>query len=94
MSGDVTPLSAKATGIEKIAVNDYRAVHEGDVIVQIEHSYIRHIILLTRASSIGASRTLRSCAGSSFLVIIEGVFYRFDGPTHGSRGLFQRRSSV
>ena len=41
-AGDVTPLAAKVSGyVATVAVNDYQAVHKGDLIVEIDPSDYR-----------------------------------------------------
>ena len=54
--GDVTPLAAKVSGyISSVGVNDYQAVHKGDLIVEIEPSDYRAQLTYAEAS-LGAAQ--------------------------------------
>jgi membrane fusion protein (multidrug efflux system) len=54
--GDVTPLAAKVSGyISSVGVNDYQAVHKGDLIVEIEPSDYRAQLTFAEAS-LGAAQ--------------------------------------
>src|ERR1700693_6107784 len=54
--GDVTPLAAKVSGyISSVGVNDYQAVHKGDLIVEIE-PYDYRAQLTYAEASLGAAQ--------------------------------------
>ena len=63
MAGDVTPLSARVSGyITKVAVNDYQAVHKGDLIAIIDPSDYEAQLALARANLAAAQATLANLA--------------------------------
>src|SRR6202453_4072512 len=63
MAGDVTPLSARVSGyITKVAVNDYQAVHKGDLIAIIDPSDYEAQLALAQANLAATQATLADIA--------------------------------
>jgi membrane fusion protein (multidrug efflux system) len=63
IAGDVTPLSARVSGyITTVAVNDYQAVHKGDLIAVIDPSDYEAQRALAQANLAAAQATLANLA--------------------------------
>jgi membrane fusion protein (multidrug efflux system) len=63
VAGDVTPLSARVSGnITNVAVNDYQAVHKGDLIAIIDPSDYEAQLALAQANLAAAQATLANLA--------------------------------
>jgi membrane fusion protein, multidrug efflux system len=63
IAGDVTPLSARVSGnITSVAVNDYQAVHKGDLIAIIDPSDYQAQLALAQANLAAAQATLANLA--------------------------------
>ncbi len=59
IAGDVTPLSARVSGyIASVAVNDYQAVHKGDLIAVIDPADYEAQLALAQANLAAAQATL------------------------------------
>ena len=63
VAGDVTPLSARVSGnITSVAVNDYQAVHKGDLIAIIDPSDYEAQLALAQANLAAAQAALANLA--------------------------------
>ena len=63
VAGDVTPLSARVSGnITSVAVNDYQAVHKGDLIAIIDPSDYEAQLALAQANLAAAQASLANLA--------------------------------
>jgi membrane fusion protein, multidrug efflux system len=63
VAGDVTPLSAHVSGyIQEVAVDDFQAVHRGDLIVVIDPSDYEAQLALARANVAAAQAALANLA--------------------------------
>jgi membrane fusion protein, multidrug efflux system len=63
VAGDLTPLSAKVSGyIQTLAVDDFQAVHKGDLIAEIEPSDYQAQLDLAEANRVAAQAALTNLA--------------------------------
>jgi membrane fusion protein (multidrug efflux system) len=63
VAGDVTPLSARVSGnITSVAVNDYQAIHKGDLIAIIDPSDYEAQLALAQANLAAAQASLANLA--------------------------------
>src|SRR4051794_9659992 len=63
MTGDLTPLSAKVSGyVARVAVRDYQAVRQGDLLVEIEPSDYRAQLAQAEANLLAAQANLANIA--------------------------------
>jgi len=62
-AGDLTPLSAKISGyVARVAVNDYQAVHQGELLVEIDPADYRAQLALANANLAAAEAALANIA--------------------------------